>query len=395
MADHPDLPSERVANQDYLDGLARFLAQRVEIGTSRSRTWLDEEPVDGKAQTRPGCLAGRVALDVNDPDLGREFYIGVRYLSDRYFPHPVVGWDAPVAKIFYDPEGAEHELLERVRVRRTMLSSGLEITRLDDEWDGVPSAEARPFSAPKLKIARPRSPAGSRSRSRQPRSAPPPPPSGESTLDRPPVEITPSAPPVVTRPLDPSPRAAAPRQPATDTLREGMRSVASVEHALVAPRKRSLTSVLATLQPDQYRLVTRAGNRPLVVQGHPGTGKTIVAIHRAAYLVSPERKRNQEVGATNVLFLGPSNTWALHVSKAVRSLAEGDIEILGVPTLLTRAIGLSSTLQGGLDYAVDEVDPRLFSLASAVTRIVSTTEGWVTGKHARKANVAAVWSSPG
>ena len=58
---------------------------------------------------------------------------------------------------------------------------------------------------------------------------------------------------------------------------------------LAAPRSDALRSVLATLQPDQFDVVSRSPGDNLIVQGHPGTGKTVVAAYRAAYLVSPER----------------------------------------------------------------------------------------------------------
>lgn len=136
MSEHEDLPFEKVTNRSYLDALDRFRSQRVEIGTARSRMWLEEAPANGAAKVPSECLAGRVALDIDDPDLGREFYVGVRYLNSTYFSHSVVSWDADVAKIYYDPAQAEHELLDHVRVRRTMLSRGKDILRVDDEWEG-------------------------------------------------------------------------------------------------------------------------------------------------------------------------------------------------------------------------------------------------------------------
>lgn len=390
MADHEDLPFEKVTNRSYLQGLQRFREQAIEVGTARSRMWVDERPVNGAALSRSGCLAGRVALDIDDPDLGREFYVGIRYLNSTYFSHSVVSWDSPVAKIFYDPEGSDHELRDNVRVRRTMLSYGKEIVRLDDEWEDAEENGGRPFSARRLEVAQPPSPrdrpSSRRLHPRQGSAKQPAPPSspaptqttGKSSEDG---DSQTSHP----RPRPPSPNV----RKADDALRQGMRSAGSVEHALAAPRERALTSVLATLQPDQYRLVTRAADSPLIVQGHPGTGKTIIAIHRAAFLVSSEREKPIE----RLLFLGPSNTWAMHVSKAVRSLAEREVNIVGIPTFLEDAIALPSTLQGNMDYTVDEVDAGLFELARAVIRVIGTTEGWDTGKDARAVNMSSVYSA--
>lgn len=387
MSDHEDLPYEQVTNRSYLEGLERFRSQRIDIGTARSRTWLDEAPVNGATKVRPGCLAGRVALDIDDPHVGREFYVGVRYLNDSYFPHAVVGWDAPAAKIFYDPEQADHELLEHVRLRRTMVSSGHSIVRLDDEWDSEPDGE-RPFAARRLQVAQPpKAPTTTTRRApRVPRQETPS-EAVEATL--PPRAVDPPSTPAKQE-ATPPPSVS---KPPADRLHAGMRSVASVEHALSAPREKALTSVLATLQPDQYRLVTRPSDRPLVVQGHPGTGKTIVAIHRAAYLMSSERERSGDEPVRRLLFLGPSNTWAIHVSRAVTSLAEREVTIASFPTFLSETIGVPAQLEGGLDYSVDEVDGGLFELAQAVTRIIGTTEGWAQGKDARRSNMAAVYTA--
>lgn len=394
MSEHEDLPFEKVTNRSYLDALDRFRSQRVEIGTARSRMWLEEAPANGAAKVPSECLAGRVALDIDDPDLGREFYVGVRYLNSTYFSHSVVSWDADVAKIYYDPAQAEHELLDHVRVRRTMLSRGKDILRVDDEWEGPPSDE-KPFANRRLQVAQPPSPApGMRSRRTPARRAPIVRDSPGSTPPSSPPPTSSEVTPAPGLPFEvPSPSPKVTGQEPRDGLHRGMRAVSSVEHALAAPRESALTSVLSTLQPDQYRLVTRSGDRPLVVQGHPGTGKTIIAIHRAAYLVSPERERSGDKSASQLLFLGPTNAWANHVEKAVGTLAEKDVAIASVPILLAGIIGSQSKLHGGLDYGVDEVDARLFALAQSAARIISTTEGWAKGKNARQANLSTVYSA--
>lgn len=96
-----------------------------------------------------------------------------------------------------------------------------------------------------------------------------------------------------------------------------MRAVEAVRDALNAPRSSALASVLSTLQPDQYDLVTRSPQVPLMIQGHPGTGKTIIGVHRAAFLVG-EEQRNTKL--KRVLLLGPTEDYVRHVSRTIKSL---------------------------------------------------------------------------
>ena len=57
-------------------------------------------------------------------------------------------------------------------------------------------------------------------------------------------------------------------------------------------RDSHMRDIVATIQADQYRLITRPPDRPLVIQGGPGTGKTAVGLHRASWLIYTERERN-------------------------------------------------------------------------------------------------------
>jgi DNA helicase IV len=97
-----------------------------------------------------------------------------------------------------------------------------------------------------------------------------------------------------------------------------------------------LSSVLATLQPDQYRLVTWPDDRPLIVQGSPGTGKTIVATHRAAYLTHAER----ESRLRRVAIVGPTEQYVDHVRDVVADLGAQDVRVTSLPALLERLAGI-------------------------------------------------------
>ena len=72
---------------------------------------------------------------------------------------------------------------------------------------------------------------------------------------------------------------------------------ASVGDFLLEELERSrdthMRDIVATIQADQYRLITREPERPLVIQGGPGTGKTAVGLHRASWLIYTERERQR------------------------------------------------------------------------------------------------------
>ena len=107
--------------------------------------------------------------------------------------------------------------------------------------------------------------------------------------------------------------------------------------ALDAPRTGRMQDVVATIQAEQDVVIRRPRSGVTVVQGAPGTGKTAVALHRAAYLLYAERARL----AGAVLFVGPSGTFLRYVEDVVPSLGEERIVLatpadLGPPVEVTK-----------------------------------------------------------
>jgi hypothetical protein len=88
-----------------------------------------------------------------------------------------------------------------------------------------------------------------------------------------------------------------------------------------SPRMRD---VLGTIQADQDAII-RAGSRgALVVDGGPGTGKTVVALHRTAYLLHSDARLGNRRGG--VLFVGPHEPYLAYVSDVLPSLGEEDVQ---------------------------------------------------------------------
>ncbi len=94
--------------------------------------------------------------------------------------------------------------------------------------------------------------------------------------------------------------------------------------SLGANRSERMRDVLGTIQADQDAII-RAGSRgALVIDGGPGTGKTVVALHRAAYLLYSDPRLGQRRGG--VLFIGPHQPYLSYVADVLPSLGEEGVQ---------------------------------------------------------------------
>ena len=83
-----------------------------------------------------------------------------------------------------------------------------------------------------------------------------------------------------------------------------------------------MADVVATIQAEQDRVIRADLPGVLVVQGGPGTGKTVAALHRAAYLLYTHRRILERRG---VLVIGPNATFLRYISQVLPSLGETDV----------------------------------------------------------------------
>ncbi|MCP9988921.1 AAA family ATPase [Streptomyces sudanensis] len=103
--------------------------------------------------------------------------------------------------------------------------------------------------------------------------------------------------------------------------------------ALSARRTGRMHSAVATLQAEQDKIVRSAHRGVTVVQGGPGTGKTVVALHRAAYVLYAFPRAAEE----GVLVVGPNARFLDYISQVLPSLGENDVvlatcrELAGMP----------------------------------------------------------------
>jgi hypothetical protein len=130
--------------------------------------------------------------------------------------------------------------------------------------------------------------------------------------------------------------------------------------SLGSNRSPRMRDVLGTIQADQDAII-RAGSRgALVVDGGPGTGKTVVALHRAAYLLYSDPRLEQSRGG--VLFVGPHQPYLAYVADVLPSLGEEGVHTCTLRHLLPEGAA-----------AVDETDPAVTRLKSSA-RMVEAIE---------------------
>jgi DNA helicase IV len=84
-------------------------------------------------------------------------------------------------------------------------------------------------------------------------------------------------------------------------------------------RDRSMHSIVATIQAEQDKAIRAPGKGVVSISGGPGTGKTVVALHRAAYLLYSDRRRYESGG---VLVVGPSGVFMRYIERVLPSLGE-------------------------------------------------------------------------
>ena len=129
--------------------------------------------------------------------------------------------------------------------------------------------------------------------------------------------------------------------------------------SLGSSRSPRMRDVLGTIQADQDAII-RAGSRgTLVVDGGPGTGKTVVALHRTAYLLYSDPRLNHRRGG--VLFVGPHQPYLAYVGDVLPSLGEDGVQTCTVRDLVPE--GATAKVEADPEVA------RLKSTAAMVSAI--------------------------
>ena len=160
--------------------------------------------------------------------------------------------------------------------------------------------------------------------------------------------------------------------------------------AVNAPRGAGMRDIVATIQAEQDEIIRHDHTGVLVIEGGPGTGKTVVALHRVAYLLYTQRERIERHG---VLVVGPNTAFLKHVDRVLPSLGESSVVFITVGDLvpglhvtaeddpLAAQLKGSLKILGVLAAAVADrqripEQPLLIELADVTMRIDAETAEW-------------------
>jgi hypothetical protein len=151
--------------------------------------------------------------------------------------------------------------------------------------------------------------------------------------------------------------------------------------SLGGSRSARMRDVLGTIQADQDAII-RAGSRgALVVDGGPGTGKTVVALHRSAYLLYADPRLGHHRGG--VLFVGPHQPYLAYVSDVLPSLGEEGVRTCTLRDLVAEGAA-----------ATTETDPRVARLKSSadLVKAIETAVRFYENPPAQGMAVETPWS---
>ncbi|NUK12004.1 AAA family ATPase [Streptomyces lunaelactis] len=151
--------------------------------------------------------------------------------------------------------------------------------------------------------------------------------------------------------------------------------------SLGSNRSARMRDVLGTIQADQDAII-RAGSRgALVVDGGPGTGKTVVALHRSAYLLYSDPRLGHRRGG--VLFVGPHQPYLAYVADVLPSLGEEGVQTCTLRDLIPEGAG-----------AATETDPDVALLKSSANMVkaIETAVRFYEEPPAQGMTVTTSWS---
>ena len=352
------LDGERAVNETYIQKLeARFGKGNPPIAVPLNTIWTNNVPINGPSGASIGPLIGRVALLATDSILGDDFYIGP--FREGWVGVEVVSWAAPVAGLFFDGRQAQEAGdfdPSLVGARRSFRSENRDLIDYEDDLEaGVNEDDVFALATRTLDI--PTAPKVDRPKPQPTQRKPQPastnddqqqPPEGDKATNEPPSSETQE---------DPEPI-------------EDLRAGRLVLEAISRPRTTQLGNVLSTLQPDQYRLVTWPHSEPLIVQGQPGSGKTIVATHRAGYLTHPDRGQDR---LKRIAVIGPSPQWKDHITKSITDVGGQGVSVFCLNEIMEElSFGLDHELHLDDEHYLD-TDWRLGRIARlAASRLQSS-----------------------
>ncbi|MEU4678346.1 RNA polymerase recycling motor ATPase HelR [Micromonospora sp. NPDC023737] len=134
--------------------------------------------------------------------------------------------------------------------------------------------------------------------------------------------------------------------------------------SLGSSRSDRMRDVLGTIQADQDAIIRAGSSGALVVDGGPGTGKTVVALHRTAYLRYADPRLGRRRGG--VLFVGPHQPYLAYVADVLPSLGEEDVQICTLRDLVPE--GTTAAVETDPEVALLKSSAELVNAIEAAVR---------------------------
>jgi hypothetical protein len=132
--------------------------------------------------------------------------------------------------------------------------------------------------------------------------------------------------------------------------------------ALTRSRDRLMHSVVATIQKEQDEAIRSPSAGVTAISGGPGTGKTVVALHRAAYLLYTDRRRYEGGG---VLVIGPNPVFMAYIERVLPSLGETSVSLRALGEVVD---GIAATRRDAPEVAAIKGSARMVEMLARTTR---------------------------
>lgn len=136
--------------------------------------------------------------------------------------------------------------------------------------------------------------------------------------------------------------------------------------SLSRARGRTMRDIVATIQAEQDEAIRAPYQGVTIIAGGPGTGKTVVALHRAAYLLYTNRARLEKGG---VLVVGPSNVFMNYIERVLPSLGEDSVTLKAIGAVASDVLGFATERVDGAAAATVKGS---LAMQKVLTRLVRT-----------------------
>ena len=163
--------------------------------------------------------------------------------------------------------------------------------------------------------------------------------------------------------------------------------------SLSADRTGRMSEIVATIQAEQDAIIRSELPGVLVVQGGPGTGKTVVALHRAAYLLYTHR---DQLARRGVLVVGPNATFLRYIEQVLPSLGETEVVLSTIGELLPGVTG--AALESPDASRIKEGSLRMVEVIARAVRHLRRERAVSEGRRGHDVTperlLTSLWSSP-